>query len=69
MEINIKISASCIALDGSGKVCLKQKNRTFEICLQNLKKKVLHLILGSIVMQNIQIFYGDPVKFVVTCSA
>ena len=23
MEINIKISASCIALDGSGKVCLK----------------------------------------------
>ena len=25
MEINIKISTSCIALDGSGKVCLKLK--------------------------------------------
>ena len=29
---------------------------------------MLHLILCSIVMQNIQIFYGGPVKFVVTCS-
>ena len=58
MEINIKISTSCIALDGSGK----------EICLQYLKKKVLHLILCSIVMQNIQIFYGGPLKFVVICS-
>ena len=35
--------------------------------LQYIKKKVLQLLLCSIVMQKIQIFYGDPVMFVVVC--
>ena len=34
--------------------------------LQYLKKKVSQLLLCSIVMQNIQIFYGGPVMFSVT---
>ena len=35
--------------------------------LQYIKKKVLQLILCSILMQNIQILYGVPVVFIVTC--
>ena len=35
--------------------------------LQYIKKKQLQLLLCSIVMQNIQIFYGGPAMFVVTC--
>ena len=30
-------------------------------------QRVLQLLLSSIVMQNIQIFYGDPAMFIVTC--
>ena len=36
------------------------------IVLQFVKKKVLELLLCSIVMQNIQILYGGPVMFAVT---
>ena len=43
------------------------QNRKLVIFLQYLKKKVLQLLLCSIVMQNIQIFYGGPVMFVVRC--
>ena len=31
-------------------------------------RKIVATALCSIVMQNIQIFYGGPVMFVVTCS-
>ena len=37
------------------------------IFLQYIKKKVSQLLLCSDVMQNIQIFYGGPFLFVVTC--
>ena len=43
------------------------KNRKLVIFLQYLKKKMLQLLLCSILMQNIQIFFGGPVMFVVTC--
>ena len=43
------------------------QNRKFVIFLHYVKKKVLQLLMCSIVMQNIQIFYGGPVMFVVTC--
>ena len=43
------------------------QNRKLVIFLQYLKKKVVQLLLCSIVMQGIQIFYGGPVRFVVTC--
>ena len=39
------------------------QNRKLVIFLQ----RVLRLLLCSIVIQNIQIFYGCPVMFVVTC--
>ena len=39
------------------------QNRKLEIFLQ----RVLQLLLCSIVMQNIQIFYGGPVMFIFTC--
>ena len=39
------------------------QNRKLVIFLQ----RVLQLLLCSIVMQNIQIFYGGPVMFIVTC--
>ena len=42
-------------------------NRKFLIFLQYIKKKVLHFLLCSIVMQNIQMFYRSPVMIVVTC--
>ena len=35
--------------------------------LCNIFKKVLQLLLCSIVMQNIQIYYGGSVEFAVTC--
>ena len=35
------------------------------IFLQYLKEKLSQLLLSYIVMQNIQIFYGGPVMFVV----
>ena len=43
------------------------KNRKLVIFLQYIKKKVLQLLLCSIVMQNIQIVYGGPATFIVTC--
>ena len=43
------------------------QNRKLVIFFQYIKKKVLQLLLRSIVMQNIQIFYRAPVMFVVTC--
>ena len=43
------------------------QNRKLVIYFQYIKKKVLQLLLYSIIMQNIQIFYGGPVMFVVTC--
>ena len=44
------------------------QNRKLVIFLQYIKKKVSQLHMISIVMQNIQIFYGGPVMFVATCS-
>ena len=43
------------------------QNRKLLIFLQYLKKKVSHMLLCSIVMENIQIFFGGSVMFVVTC--
>ena len=43
------------------------QNRKLVKFLQYIKKNVLQLLLCSIVMQNIQILYGVPVMFVVTC--
>ena len=42
------------------------QNRKMGIFLQYIKK-IVATALCSIVMQNIQIFYMDPVMFVVTC--
>ena len=43
------------------------QNWKLVIFLHFLKKNVLQLLLWSAVMQNIQMFYRDPVMFVVTC--
>ena len=43
------------------------QNSKLVIFLKYAKKKVSQLLLRCIVMQNIQIFYGGPVMFVVTC--
>ena len=43
------------------------QNKKLVIFLQYVKKKVLQMLLCSIVMQNIQIFYRGPVFLVVTC--
>ena len=42
------------------------ENEKLVAFLQYIKKKLSQLLLCSIVMQNIQIFYGGPVIFVVT---
>ena len=42
------------------------KNRKLVIFLQYILKAI-HLLLCSIVMQNIRIFYGGPAMFIVTC--
>ena len=42
------------------------QNRKLVIFLQYINKKASQLLLCSIVMQNIRIFYGGPVMFVVT---
>ena len=44
------------------------KNRKLVIFLQYIKKEVSQLLLCSVVIQNIQIFYVGPVMFFVTCS-
>ena len=46
---------------------LFMENRKLVIFLQYIKKKMLQLLLCSIVMQNIQIFYKGSVMFL-TCS-
>ena len=43
------------------------QNSRLVVLFQYIKKKVLELLLCSIVMQNIQIFYEGQVLFVVTC--
>ena len=43
------------------------QNRKLVKFLQYREKKVSQLLLCSIMMQNIQIFYGGPVMFSVTC--
>ena len=43
------------------------QNRKLVMFLQYREKKVPQLLLCSIMMQNIQIFYGGPVMFSVTC--
>ena len=43
------------------------QNSKLVLFLQYINKKVLQLILCSIVMQNIQIFYGGPAMFIVFC--
>ena len=57
--MQIKIKVGIIATDGS------IQNKKLIIFLQYIKKKVLQLLLCSIKTQNIQIFYGSPVMFVV----
>ena len=42
------------------------QNRKLVIFLQHIEEKVSQLLLCSVVMQNIQIFYGGPVMFVLT---
>ena len=42
------------------------RNKKLVVFLQYIKK-IVTTALCSIVMQNIQIFYGGPVMFVVTC--
>ena len=42
------------------------QNRNLVIFLQEIKKKLSQLLLCSILMQNIQIFYGGQFMFVVT---
>ena len=42
------------------------QNRNLVIFLQDIKKKLSQLLLCSILMQNIQIFYGGQFMFVVT---
>ena len=46
---------------------VQSTQRKLAIFLQFIKKKVSQLLLCSIEMQNIHIFYGDPAMFVVTC--
>ena len=43
------------------------QNKKLVIFLQYLKKKVSQLLLGSVVIQRIQIFSVGPVMFVATC--
>ena len=43
------------------------QNRKLVMFLQYREKKVSQLLLCSIMMQNIQIIYGGPVMFSVTC--
>ena len=43
------------------------QNRNLVTFLQYIKKNVIQLLLCSVVMQNIQMFYGVPVMFIVAC--
>ena len=70
MQMNIKVSAvfkfSNLKVSASFRHVQITQNRMLVMFLQNLQKKLSQLLLCSIVIQNIQIFYGGPVVFVVT---
>ena len=70
MQMNIKVSAvfkfSNLKVSTSFRHVQITENRMLVMYLQNLQKKLSQLLLCSIVIQNIQIFYGGPVVFVVT---
>ena len=59
MQINIKVGT--VVFDGSSNACPKYPSRQLVIFSQYIKKKVSQLLMCSILMQNIQIFYGRPV--------
>ena len=65
-------SIFCMHFSASLKEVAKQvqstQNRKLVIFFQYIKKKMSQLSQCSFVMQNIQIFYGGSVTFVVTCS-
>ena len=50
-----------------GRHVQSNQNRKLVNVLQHIRKKVLLLLLCSIVMENIQMLYDVPIKFVVTC--
>ena len=66
MQINIKVSKVSFLMETARHV-QSILNRKLVILLQYIKKKVLQLLLRYIVMQNIQMLYGGPVIFVITC--
>ena len=68
MQINVKVlyNLALLFLMEVTRLIQSTQNRKLVIFLQYLKKKVSELLLRSVVMQNIQIFYGGPVMFVVT---
>ena len=55
------LQVGIIFFDGSGETCPK-----YPLFLKYIKK-LLQLLLSSIVMQNIHIFYRVPIMFIVTC--
>ena len=61
-----KKSASSFGMEVARHVESTQ-NRKLVIFLQSIKKKVLQLLWYYIAMQNIQICYGSPALFIVTC--
>ena len=61
------LQVAFIVFNGSGQTCPKYSKWEVGNFLQYTKKKVLRLILCSVVTQNIQIFYVGSVMFVVTC--
>ena len=68
MQINIKTCTSqIIVFDESSQTYPKYPK--YEVCriFEIYKGNVLQLFLCSIVRQNINILYGVPVMFVVTC--
>ena len=68
MQINVKFSTSWYYpfwLWWPG-MCKNAQNRKLVIFLQYIFKNIVATALCSIVMQIIQIFYGDPFMFIVT---
>ena len=71
MQINIKVSISWdyrFRWKQPARHLQRTQDRSLVISLQYVKEKVLQLLLCYIFMQNIQIFYGSPVMFIVTCQ-
>ena len=50
-----------------GRHAQSNQKRKLVIFLHCIKKKVSQLLLCSIVIQSIEIFYGGPAMFIVTC--